>query len=119
VKTDTELRLLERSTRLNETAIRRTMASWQKGATWRDLNKAYAGAVTGLGGFVRDPGAMVWGHPRVADPAMTLATGLEDDEVSPGTHVMFDCHGTMTSIAGTAASLGGGRRARGRRQAVR
>jgi len=46
VKTDTELRLLERSTRLNETAIRRTMASWQKGATWRDLNKAYAGAVT-------------------------------------------------------------------------
>ncbi len=95
VKTDTELRLLERSTRLNEAAIRRTMASWQKGATWRDLNKAYAGAVTGLGGFVRDPGAMVWGHPRSADPAMTLATGLEDDEVAPGTHVMFDCHGTI------------------------
>src|SRR5712691_2284953 len=81
VKTDTELRLLERSTRLNETAIRRTMASWQKGATWRDLNKAYARAVIDLGGFVRDPGAMVWGHPRGADPAMTLATGLEDDAV--------------------------------------
>ena len=95
VKTDTELRLLERSTRLNETAIRRTMASWQKGATWRDLNKAYAGAVTDLGGFVRDPGGMVWGHPRGADPAMSLATGLEDDEVTPGTHVMFDCHGTI------------------------
>ena len=95
VKTDTELRLLERSTRLNETAIRRTMASWQKGATWRDLNKAYAGAVTDLGGFVRDPGGMVWGHPRGADPSMSLATGLEDDEVTPGTHVMFDCHGTI------------------------
>jgi Xaa-Pro dipeptidase len=94
VKTDTELRLLERSTR-NETAIRRTMASWQKGATWRDLNKAYARAVIDLGGFVRDPGAMVWGHPRGADPALTLATGLEDDEVTPGTHVMFDCHGTI------------------------
>ena len=95
VKTDAELRLLERSTRLNETAIRRTMASWQKGATWRDLNRAYAAAVTDLGGFVRDPGAMVWGHPRGADPSMSLATGLEDDEVTPGTHVMFDCHGTI------------------------
>jgi Xaa-Pro aminopeptidase len=95
VKTETELRLLERSTRLNEAAIRRTVASWEKGATWRDLNKAYASAVTDLGGFVRDPGAMVWGHPRGADAAMTLATGLEDDEVTPGTQVMFDCHGTI------------------------
>ena len=95
VKTPTELRLLERSTRLNETAIRRTMACWQQGATWRDLNKAYARAVTDLGGFVRDPGAMVWGHPRGADPSLTLATGLEDDEVTRGTHVMFDCHGTI------------------------
>jgi Xaa-Pro aminopeptidase len=95
VKTETELRLLERSTRLNETAIRRTMAAWSKGATWRDLNRAYAASVTDLGGFVRDPGGMVWGHPRGADPAMTLATGLEDDEVGPGTHVMFDCHGTL------------------------
>src|SRR5262249_39185373 len=42
VKTDAELFLLERSTRLNEMAIRRTMVAWQKGATWRDLNKAYA-----------------------------------------------------------------------------
>jgi hypothetical protein len=25
-----------------------------------------------------------------ADPALTLATGLEDDVVEPGTHVMFD-----------------------------
>jgi Xaa-Pro dipeptidase len=95
VKTHAELRLLERSTRLNETAIRRTMASWQKGATWRDLNRAYAAAVTDLGGFVRDPGAMVWGHPRGADATLTLATGLEDDEVTSGTHVMFDCHGTI------------------------
>ena len=95
VKTATEMRLLERATALNEAAIRRTMAAWQKGATWRDLNKAYARAVTDLGGFVRDPGAMVWGHPRGADPALTLATGLENDTVDPGTHVMFDCHGTI------------------------
>jgi Xaa-Pro aminopeptidase len=95
VKSDAELRLLERSTRLNELAIRRTLAAWQIGATWRDLNKAYAAAVTEFGGFVRDPGAMVWGHPRGMDRALTLATGLEDDRVEPGTHVMFDCHGTI------------------------
>jgi Xaa-Pro dipeptidase len=95
VKTPTELRLLERATALNERAIRATMAAWQRGATWRDLNRAYARAVTDLGGFVRDPGGMVWGHPRGADPALMLATGLEDDEVKPGTHVMFDCHGTI------------------------
>jgi Xaa-Pro dipeptidase len=95
VKTEFELRLLERATKLNEAAITRTIAAWDKGATWRDLNKAYARAVTDLGGFVRDPGGMVWGHPRGADPALVLATGLEDDEVEPGTHVLFDCHGTF------------------------
>jgi Xaa-Pro dipeptidase len=95
VKTEPEMRLLERATRLNEAAISRTIDAWQKGATWRDLNRAYAGAVIDLGGFVRDPGAMVWGHPRGADPAICLSTGLEDDEVALGTHVMFDCHGTL------------------------
>ncbi|MDH3665151.1 MAG: peptidase M24, partial [Alphaproteobacteria bacterium] len=72
VKTETEIGLLERSTALNEAAIRRTMAAWDKGATWRDLNKAYAKAVADLGGFVRDPGGMVWGHPRGADPTLML-----------------------------------------------
>jgi Xaa-Pro dipeptidase len=68
VKTPTELRLLERATALNEAAIRATMAAWDKGATWSDLNRSYARAVTELGGFVRDPGGMVWGHPRGARP---------------------------------------------------
>ena len=95
VKTDTELRLLERSTALNEQAIHRTTAAWDKGATWRDLNLAYATAVAELGGFVRDPGGMVWGHPRGTDSTVMLSTGLENDEVHAGTHVMFDCHGTL------------------------
>jgi Xaa-Pro aminopeptidase len=95
VKTEAEMRLLERATALNEAAISRTVAAWDKGATWRDLNRAYARAVVDLGGFVRDPGGMVWGHPRGADPTLMLQTGLEDDEVAPGTHVMFDCHGTL------------------------
>jgi Xaa-Pro dipeptidase len=95
IKTETEMRLLERATALNEAAIRATIQAWDKGATWRDLNRAYARAVIELGGFVRDPGAMVWGHPRGADAALTLATGFEQDAVEPGTHVMFDCHGTI------------------------
>jgi Xaa-Pro dipeptidase len=95
VKTPLELELIRRATRLNEAAIRKTVASWQKGATWRDLNIAYARSVAELGGFVRDPGGMVWGHPRGTDATIMLATGFEDGEVEAGTHVMFDCHGTI------------------------
>ncbi len=95
VKTAAELPLIERATRLNQTAIERTVASWEKGVTWRDLNNAYHRAVIELGGFVRDPGGMVWGHPRGANSTLMLQTGLEDFEVESGTHVMFDCHGTL------------------------
>jgi Xaa-Pro aminopeptidase len=95
VKTDAELRLLERATRLNEAAIRRTIAAWEHGMTWRDLSLAYARAVVELGGFVRDPGAMVWNHPQGANATISLQTGLENGEIERGTHVMFDCHGTL------------------------
>jgi Xaa-Pro dipeptidase len=95
IKTPIELELLRRATRLNEMAIRKTIASWQKGATWRDLNIAYTRSVAELGGFVRDPGGMVWGHPRGCEQTIMLSTGFEDSEVEPGTHVMFDCHGTI------------------------
>lgn len=95
VKTADELTLLERATALNQKAIERTVASWDKGASWQDINHAYHRAASDLGGFVRDPGGMVWGHPRGADPAITLQTGLEDFEVERGMHVMFDCHGTL------------------------
>src|SRR5262245_145480 len=40
IKPPVELDLIRRATRLNETAIRKTIGSWQKGATWRDLNVA-------------------------------------------------------------------------------
>jgi Xaa-Pro aminopeptidase len=95
VKTPTEIELLRRATALNRAAIERTTQSWEKGMRWRDLNRAYHAAAVDLGGFVRDPGAMVWGHPRGADAALTLQTGLEDFEVERGQHVMFDCHGTL------------------------
>jgi Xaa-Pro dipeptidase len=95
IKTPVELDLIRRATHLNEAAIRKTIACWQRGATWRDLNIAYARSVAELGGFVRDPGGMVWGHPRGTDQTIMLATGFEDSEVEAGTHVMFDCHGTI------------------------
>ncbi len=95
VKTGTEIALLERATRLNEAAIGRTIAAWDRGVTWRDLGRAYARTAVDLGGFVRDPGGMVWAHPRGDDAAIMLQTGLEDGEVPAGAHVMFDCHGTL------------------------
>jgi Xaa-Pro aminopeptidase len=95
VKTPVELDLLRRSTRLNQGAIEDAIGAWERGMSWREFNRAYHRAVADRGGFVRDPGAMVWGHPRGADAAVTLQTGLEDFEVTPGLHVMFDCHGTL------------------------
>ena len=95
IKTPAELELLRRATKLNEMAIRKTIEFWEKGATWRDLNIAYARSVAELGGFVRDPGGMVWGHPRGTEQTIMLSTAFEDSEVEPGTHVMFDCHGTI------------------------
>ena len=95
VKTPTEIGLLRRATALNRAAIERTVKSWSRGMRWREVNRAYHSAAVELGGFVRDPGAMVWGHPRGAEAALTLQTGLEDFEVEPGQHIMFDCHGTL------------------------
>jgi Xaa-Pro aminopeptidase len=95
VKTGTELDLLRRATRLNQRAIENAVDAWRRGMSWREFNRAYHRAVVDLGGFVRDPGAMVWGHPRGADAAITLQTGLEDFELTAGLHVMFDCHGTL------------------------
>lgn len=95
VKTPAEMELIRRATKLNEAAIKRTVASWQKGVTWRDLNISYARSVAELGGFIRDPGGMVWGHPRGTEQTIMLSTGFEDSEVEAGTHVMFDCHGTI------------------------
>jgi Xaa-Pro aminopeptidase len=97
VKTRQEIGSLQRATRLNQMAIERTVSSWSRGMSWRELNQVYHQTAVELGGFVRDPGAMVWGHPRGGDAAITLQTGLEDFEVETGLHVLFDCHGTLDS----------------------
>jgi Xaa-Pro aminopeptidase len=95
VKTPFEIDRLKAATALNEKAITKAVASWDRGMRWRELNREYHIAVAELGGFVRDPGGLVWGHPRGADAAVTLDSGLDDFEISPGINMMFDCHGTL------------------------
>ena len=94
VKTAPEIALLKQATALNEAATKRAIEKWDRGMSWRDFNNAYHVSAVELGGFVRDPGAMVWGHPRGEDKAITLQTSRDDFELEPGFHVLFDCHGT-------------------------
>jgi Xaa-Pro aminopeptidase len=95
VKTPEELALLRTATVLNQAAIEQTIATWVPGTTWQDLVHAYNVAATSLGGFVRDPSAVVVANPTgAADTALYMTSGLEDFEVEPGMTIMWDCHGT-------------------------
>jgi Xaa-Pro aminopeptidase len=95
IKTAPELEALRRASALNERAIRATIRRWDPQLTWAEFTRVYGESVLALGGFVRDPGGMVWGHPPGSDPAILLQTGAETGTVAAGTHVMFDCHGTL------------------------
>jgi Xaa-Pro aminopeptidase len=94
VKTDAELNLLRTATLLNQQAIEQTIATWSRGSTWQEMVHTYNVTATALGGFVRDPGAVVVANPPGADPALYMTSGLEDFVVEPGSHIMWDCHGT-------------------------
>jgi Xaa-Pro aminopeptidase len=95
VKTPEEIRLLREATRLNQLAIERTIRRWSRGMTWQELIRAYHTAAVGLGGFVRDPGALVMANPPGAEPVLHTQSGYEDFVVEPGMHIMWDCHGTL------------------------
>ena len=95
VKTDVEIELLKRATTVNEEAICRSINAWSRGMMWQDFNHEYHKSVVEMGGFVRDPGAMVWGHPCGGDPAVTLHSRLDDFVMEPGMNILFDCHGTL------------------------
>lgn len=95
VKTPHEIEKLRAATRLNEAAINATIGCWQPGLSWREFNRQYQMEVASRGGFVRDPGGMVWGQPRGLDQAITLDSGLDDFAIESGTNIMFDCHGTL------------------------
>ncbi|MBV9897984.1 MAG: M24 family metallopeptidase [Chloroflexi bacterium] len=94
VKTQAELQLLRTATLLNQQAIETTVATWTRGTTWQELVHTYNVTATQLGGFVRDPSAIVVANAPGADPALYMTSGLEDFVVEPGMHIMWDCHGT-------------------------
>lgn len=94
VKTADELELLRTATRLNQLAIQRTIETWSRGTTWQEMVHTYNVTATALGGFVRDPGAVVIANPPGDDSALYMFSGYEDFVVEPGMHIMWDCHGT-------------------------
>jgi Xaa-Pro aminopeptidase len=94
VKTPAELALLRKATLLNQQAIEQTVATWQRGMTWQEMVHTYNVTATALGGFVRDPGAVVVANPTDGDTALYMTSGLEDFVVEPGMNIMWDCHGT-------------------------
>jgi Xaa-Pro aminopeptidase len=117
VKTPTEIDLLRRATALNRAAIERTVKSWEKGMRWRELNRAYHAAAVDLGGFVRDPGAMVgpstWSrrHAHATDRPGGLRGGTR-----PACDVRLPRH-ARPLLLGRRQDVGGGRRAAGRGKA--
>jgi Xaa-Pro aminopeptidase len=93
-KMPAELDLLRVATRLNQLAIERTVADWSAGMTWQELIHRYHEQAVSLGGFVRDPGAIVVSNTAGSETAFFTGAVLEDFEVRPGMRIMWDCHGT-------------------------
>lgn len=94
VKTPAEVSLMREATRLNQLAIEWTILTWARGTTWQEMIRTYHTTAVSLGGFVRDPGAIVMANPVGAEPALYTQSGLEDFSVEPGMHIQWDCHGT-------------------------
>lgn len=94
VKTPEEVRLLREATRLNQAAIERAIATWSRGMTWAEMTRTYHTTAVALGGFVRDPGAIVMANAPDTGPVLCTQSGGEDFVLEPGLHVMWDCHGT-------------------------
>ena len=94
VKSSQEIEWLREATRVNQVAIERTVQSWSRGKTWKELVDTYHAEITALGGWVADPGGVFFANPNDGDPAVRLRVDSEDFVVEPGTNIMFDCHGT-------------------------
>ena len=94
VKTGQEIQWLREATRVNQTAIERTVQSWGRGMRWRELVDTYHSEITSLGGWISDPGGVFFANPLDGDPAVRLRVESEDFVVQAGTSIMFDCHGT-------------------------
>ena len=94
VKSIQEIEWLREATRVNQVAIERTVQSWSRGKTWKELVDTYHVEVTALGGWISDPGGVFFANPVDGDPAVRLRVLSEDFVVQPGTNILFDCHGT-------------------------
>ncbi len=120
-KTPGEIEIMRRATQINEQALSQTVASWEPGATLRDMYHRYDIEAVTLGGFIRDPGATVVGNPRDPSQAFYNQSHLEDYVLEEGMQIMWDCHGTLhhycwdggkTWVVGGNASTDGARLAR-------
>jgi Xaa-Pro aminopeptidase len=94
VKTPGELELLRGATRLNQLAIERTVRCWAPGMSWQEMIHRYHVEAVTLGGFVRDPGAVVVSNTAGPETAFYTGAVLEEFDVRPGMRIMWDCHGT-------------------------
>jgi Xaa-Pro aminopeptidase len=90
-KTPAELDLLRRATQINQKAMQRTIAAWELGMSWRDMNLAYQVNALGLGGQPNLPDTMGLGYST----GRVLSSDLEcnDEIIQTGSTVMFDAHG--------------------------
>lgn len=96
VKTAEERRLLREATRVNQAAIEHAVGTWAPGMTWAEMTRAYHTTAVALGGFVRDPGAIVMANAPEIGAVLCTQSGLENFVLEPGLHVMWDCHGTWS-----------------------
>ena len=94
VKSTAELDLLRGATRLNQIAIERTVGEWSAGMTWQEMIHRYHVQAVSLGGFVRDPGAIVVSNTAGPETAFFTGAVLDEFEIQPGMRIMWDCHGT-------------------------
>lgn len=96
VKTPEEIEILTHAARVNEAILQHTMNVWRAGMTWRDLTTAYHIKCAELGGFVRDPGAIVVGNRGADDWSFPMVgRSSEDYVIQAGDSMMWDCHGTF------------------------
>ncbi|MEV4840147.1 M24 family metallopeptidase [Nonomuraea sp. NPDC049486] len=95
VKTAEELTMLRQATRINQLAIERTAAGWEKGQTWQEINHSYFRHAVELGGFVRGPSPLAVANPLPGEPDALLMQSLREmDYVIPeGAHIVIDGHG--------------------------
>jgi Xaa-Pro dipeptidase len=92
-KTRVEIELLRRACAINQQALERTVAAWQPGMSWHDIQLTFQIEALRLGGSPNLPDTMGVGYSTVSGDALHADIICLDSEIHMGTNVMFDCHG--------------------------